>query len=129
MLAGDDQVVPLYVTAYFVPTAAQKLGLEHDTDASPPGLIDVGEDHATPLYVRARPELSTATQKVDDTHETEIRPFPPESIIFAADHTRFAAVEEVTIPKTRVALTMRPTDTRFVIVRCFSAILVVERSE
>ena len=46
MLSGDDQELPLYVTASpLFPTATQKSAVAHDTDPSSPAPLLLGEDH------------------------------------------------------------------------------------
>jgi hypothetical protein len=39
----------------------------------PFGSITLGEDHEVPLNVNASPELPTATQKLGEEHDTEVR--------------------------------------------------------
>jgi hypothetical protein len=71
--------------------ATQQADVEQDTPSSPPikreasGSTITALDHTAPLKVRAS-RASTATQKLDDVQDTEVRPPPPGSALTGDDH-------------------------------------------
>ena len=79
MAVAGLQEVPLKVNALEpLPTAAQKLGDEHDTDAMPIWVLGTGslmlgaELHVLPLNTKvAESSASTAMQKLTVGHDTE----------------------------------------------------------
>jgi len=73
MTLGGDHLMPLKISTLVESAATQWSDEKHETETrASPESISFGELHVPPRRMRALPPESTAAQKVDEAHETDV---------------------------------------------------------